>query len=134
MSPVEGEKYLGERLVGTLDSTEHGDTQQLNDFHPSSIQINCDPRDRFGALTVVDPDSVVRVSRLGRKGIMPFMKTVKIVELNKDEPIVFSGGERIFVTGQNSVYPEQIVLRHQKGRPSWPPFRKERGLGIRILQ
>lgn len=44
----------------------------------------------------------------------------------KPAPTVFSGEDRVVIRRRREFGSEEIVLRHEKGEPQEPPFRRER--------
>jgi hypothetical protein len=114
---VEGDRYIGERIIGKIDSTEPGKTQRLIDFPQVVIEVSCDPADKFGTLNIIRGGRQVSITRL--------IKSAR-ERIEGHEPVIFSGEEQIVATYLGNKLSEQIILRHRKGDPENPPYRRER--------
>lgn len=131
MAPVEGDRWLGEKPRGRVESTEPGQSQKLYDFDPLVVQVECDPNDNFGVLRAEGDHTgvevqVLREKRSVRSRAYAELLIARSVVTGEPKPTVFLGSDRIVVKKKSELGIEEIIFRHEKGSPQEPPVRSER--------
>lgn len=120
---VEGGKYINQKLVGRVDSTEPGTIQRIIDYDPAVIVVSCDEHDSHGSLEMEGDSGLVTVMRAKEKDDEQW--EVDAV-LDRGDMIEFSGNERVLVRFNTPVETNEIVFWHRRGSAGEPPYRRER--------
>lgn len=124
---VEGDKFIGAKLISKIDSIEPGDTEKFSEFTPAELDVSCMENDEAGLLKASGDIVGMRLFKARkRKVLWVEIGDPKEYQLDPAKPATFSGEELIIVFSTRSYFDEKLVFRHQKGEPEQPPRRRER--------